>query len=137
MVWSGICILTFYLGALNTILARVAGTCTQGDASRLWGVIFSTLFYLLASYALFRTRLFRTSVIACLPVLPKNDWQAWFSIRLLIEVLVFQSAARSVLEGMPFPEDGNETAFATLWPTMSLGVLFVMVLVYLARRRVQ
>ncbi|MEO1249750.1 MAG: hypothetical protein AAFW76_07915, partial [Pseudomonadota bacterium] len=54
--WSLLSIGAFYLGALNTVLARVAGTCTQGDADRLLGVIFSAVLYLVALGAMKMSR---------------------------------------------------------------------------------
>ncbi|MEO9649705.1 MAG: hypothetical protein ABJE99_06740 [Roseobacter sp.] len=37
--------MAFYLGGFNAVIARVAGTCTQGDADRLFGAALSAVLY--------------------------------------------------------------------------------------------
>jgi len=134
MIWAITSVLAFYLGALNTLLARVAGTCTQGEADRLWGVVISIPFYLVAVLGLFQTKYLRAATIACSPVFLFTLWQAAFAVRLLFDILVYDASACEVLEGMPYPNSGAEIAFAVLWPLVGFGTLVALTLVYILRR---
>ncbi len=134
MIWAIISALAFYLGLLNTILARVVGTCTQGDADRLWGVLISIPLFLLAVIALSQTRYPRGTAIVCVPAFLLMLWQAAFAAKLSFEILVHNSSACEVLEGMPYENSGDEIAFAVLWPLVGFGTLVAMALVYFLRR---
>lgn len=115
----------FYLAAGNTILARVAGTCTQGDADRLFGVVVSITLYGLALLGLWLSAQARALTLFLLPLVPVVIWQAWFSARLAFEVFALERSACSVLEGaVPgYPMSGSEAFFAITWPMMSFGLL--------------
>jgi hypothetical protein len=129
-----IAIVAFYLGLLNTILARFAGTCTQGDADRLWGVAISIPLFLVAVIALSRTSYVRATVSVCIPAFLLMLWQAVFAAELSFKVLVLNSSACEVLDGLPQIHDGDEFAFAFLWPIAIFGTLMAMVSVYFLRR---
>ena len=133
--WQPLSIVFFYLGAGNTILARVAGTCTQGDADRLYGVVLSIALYGIALLGLWLSRSARPIVLFSLPVLPILIWQLWFSFRLSFEILAQGRSACSVLEGAvpPYPDSGSELFFAMSWPLMSLGALLGILFVLRAR----
>jgi hypothetical protein len=133
--WQPLSVAFFYLGAGNTILARFAGTCTQGDADRLYGVVLSITLYGIALLGLWLSSNTRTIVLVSLPVLPIIIWQLWFSFRLSFEILAQGRSACSVLEGAapPYPNSGSELFFAMSWPLMSLGVLLGIFFVLRAR----
>ena len=120
-----LCVVLFYLAAGNTILARVAGTCTQGDADRLFGVVVSIGLYAIALLGLMKTSHLRSWGKMLLPLTPVVIWQTWFSIRLSYEITLLEHSACTVLHGAipPYPMSGSESFFAISWPTMSLGVL--------------
>lgn len=134
MIWAIVSVLTFYLGALNTLLARVAGTCTQGEADRLWGVMISIPFYIVAVLGLFKTKYLKTTTIACSPVFLFALWQAAFAFRLALDILLYDASACEVLEGIPYPKSGDEIVFAILWPLVTFGTLIALMLVYILRR---
>ncbi|MEM9755874.1 MAG: hypothetical protein AAF914_07775 [Pseudomonadota bacterium] len=115
----------FYLGAMNTVLARVAGTCTQRDADRLFGVVISITLYGLALLGLWLSARARAFYLFLVPLVPIVIWQAWFSARLTFEISTLKRSACSVLEGaVPgYPMSGSEAFFAITWPMMSFGVL--------------
>lgn len=115
----------FYLAAGNTILARVAGTCTQGDADRLFGVVVSIALYGFALLGLWLSAQARAVVSFLLPLVPIVIWQAWFSARLSFEVFVLERSACSVLQGAipEYPMSGSEAFFAITWPMMSFGLI--------------
>lgn len=140
-MWSTVSVLAFYLAGLNALMARYAGSCTQGDADRLWGVVFSIAFYALALFALSRARARRAVLLLCAPLSVILVWQLVFAIRLTLGALS-GAAACDVLEGLAafppsgeeaFPLSGNEMEFAALWLIMAtltpLGALVA------ARRR--
>ena len=107
------------------MIARVAGTCTQGDADRLYGVVLSLALYGIALLGLWLTLRARSIVLFCLPIFPIIFWQVWFSSRLSFEILVRGHSACTVLEGpLPtYPNSGSELFFAVSWPLMSFSVL--------------
>lgn len=135
MIWAIISVLAFYLGALTALLARVVGTCTQGEADRLWGVVISIPFYLIAVIGLSQTRYLKAATIACGPVFLFLLWQAAFAIRLSFDILVYSFSACEVLEGTPCEDSGDEITFAVLWPIVALGTVAALTLVYSLRRR--
>lgn len=115
----------FYLAAGNTVFARVAGTCTHGDADRLSGVVVSAALYGLALLGLWFSAQARALTLFLLPLVPIVIWQVWFSARLALEVFVLERSACSVLVGSvpEYPMSGSETFLAITWPLMSVGVL--------------
>lgn len=127
-------VLAFYLGLLNTFLARFAGTCTQGDADRLWGILISVPFFLLAVFCLARTKHPGGAMIVCLPGLILLLWQGAFAVELSIGVLVHDFSACQVLQHMPQEYSGHEVTFAVLWPAVILGTLGAIAIVYFVRR---
>ena len=91
-------------------------------------------FYLLAVIGLLRTKYLRATTIACSPVFVFTLRQAAFAIRLSFAILAYGSSACEVLEGIPYPDSGDEIAFAILWPLMAFGTLTAVTLVYILRR---
>jgi len=81
-LWQPFSIAFFYLAAGNAVIARVAGTCTQGDADRLFGVVLSIALYGIALLGLWLSSRTRSIVLFCLPIFPIILWQVWFSSRL-------------------------------------------------------
>lgn len=131
--WSLLSIGAFYLGALNTVLARVAGTCTQGDADRLLGVMVSAVLYLFALGAMKMSGSERRIIWFILPVIPVLLWQAVFALRLSYEVLWLDASACTVLEGVPYPMSGHEPFVAVAWPAMAIIVLIGFAAVWVSR----
>jgi len=129
--WQPLSIAFFYLAAGNTVIARVAGTCTQGDADRLYGVVVSLAFYCTALLGLKLSSRTRSIVWFCLPIFPIIFWQVWFSSRLSFEILVQGHSACTVLEGpLPvYPNSGSELFFALAWPSVSFSVFLGMLVI--------
>lgn len=129
--WQPISIVFFYLAAGNTMIARFTGTCTQGDADRLCGVVISLAFYCIALLGLWLSSRTRSIVLFCLPIFPIIVWQVWFSSRLSFEILVQGNSACTVLNGpLPvYPNSGSELFFALSWPLISFSVLLGMLVV--------
>lgn len=123
MGWAVISVLALYLGALNSVLARFVGTCTQGDADRLFGIVLSAPLFSLFLFGLWRARFFRSTGILCLPAFLVLVWQAEFAVRLSYGILVQKLSACAVLEGTAYEYSGSETAFAALWPLVVLGTI--------------
>lgn len=130
-LWQPLSIAFFYLAAGNTMIARVAGTCTQGDADRLYGVVLSLALYSIALISLWLSSRTRSIVLFCLPIFPIIFWQVWFSSRLSYEILVQGHSACTVLEGpLPiYPNSGSELFLALSWPIVSFIVLLGMLVV--------
>lgn len=124
-LWQPLSIVFFYLAAGNTVIARVAGTCTQGDADRLYGIVLSLALYGVAILGLWLSLKTRSIALFCLPIFPIIFWQVWFSSRLSFEILILNHSACTVLEGpLPaYPNSGSEIIFALLWPLVSFSVL--------------
>ncbi len=127
-LFAVVSVLSFYTGAGVTWLSRVAGTCTQGDADRLFGVALSIAIYSVALITMPVSGRVRTISLFISPLAPVFLWQVWFSSRLAFEIVVLDRSACSVLEGaIPgYPMSGNEANFALLWPLMSFGVLLAL-----------
>ncbi|MBV7393838.1 hypothetical protein [Mameliella sediminis] len=107
------------------MIARVAGTCTGGDADRLYGVVLSLALYGIGLLCLWSSSKARSIVLLSLPILPIIPWQLWFSSRLSFEILAKGHSACTVLEGpLPgYPNSGSELFFALSWPLMAFSVL--------------
>lgn len=131
--WQFLSIGAFYLGAFNTVFARIAGTCTQGDADRLLGVIISAALYLFALATMKMSQSERKIAFFIIPVIPILIWQAVFAFRLSYEVLWLGVSACTVLNGTPYPMSGNEVFVAVAWPTMAVMVLIGFGAVWLSR----
>lgn len=128
-------VVTFYAGAANSLLSRFAGTCTQGDAERLFGIVISAVLYVLALATMRASTKERTVVILIVPILPILVWQAWFSIQLSFGILALGRSACDVLEGPPagFPMSGSEVFYSVAWPLTSCGVLLGLVALWFGR----
>ena len=134
-IWTAVSLLAFYLGDLNILAARFAGTCTQGDAGRLYGVIYSILFYSAAIFFMRKSGRERTILLIVSPLLPIFVWQTLFSFRLSYELLWIGASACDVLEGMSlsYPADGGEIIFAISWPLMAIAVVIGILAVWMNR----
>lgn len=128
-------LIAFYAGAGNTALARFAGTCTQGDADRLHGVVISAVLFLIALVAMRASQRERMILVLIIPLLPVFVWQAWFSSRLSFEILAWGHSACDVLQRSPpsYPMSGSELFFAVAWPLMSFGLLLGLAVLWIRR----
>ena len=135
--WLFLSIPTFYLAALNTLLSRFAGTCTQGDADRLLGVFTSAFLYVIAITAMKMSKQERWVVIFTLPIAPVLIWQVLFSLKLSYGILVTGHSVCDVLEGYPFlfRLSGREFFYALAWPLMSFATLGGYCLVWSTRTK--
>jgi hypothetical protein len=117
--------LLIYLSGFNVLLARYAGTCTMGDSDRLFGGVYSLLFYLAGFALLYRARPSNIASLAILPLLPLFAWQTWFSIDLFHKIVFFGASACDVLEGETGRADwqSDRFFFAFLWLAMSTVAL--------------
>lgn len=116
--------LAFYLGGANSIFARFAGTCTQGDADRLAGAGLSAVLYGLAFVALHFVTKKRPVVLATIPLWPIWIWQTVFTFDLSVSLVKNGHTACTFLEGIPSPESGHELLFSALWILVT-GVLVI------------
>lgn len=128
------CIL-FYLAAVNAVLARVAGTCTMGDADRLWGAALSLLVYLLAASVFGLARHPRAVLLACAPVLGVMAWQLVFALRFSFGTLVAGKSACEMLEGRPFVASGSEASYTLIWLMMAATAPLATGVGFIAARR--
>lgn len=109
----------FYVASSNAMLALNVGTCTQGDASRLWGGTLSLLLYIVAAWCFSRTSRAGLVSLLLLPTVPVLIWTTSFGLDLQLAAGRGASAC-GVLEGVSsYPADGRETAFATIWLLLS------------------
>ncbi len=135
MGWAVVSVLGLYLGALNSVLSRFVGTCTQGDADRLFGIVLSAPLFGFFLLGLWRTRYFRSTGILCLPAFLVLVWQAEFAVRLSYGIAVQRLSACTVLEGTAYGYSGSETTFAALWPLIVLGAIIGALLIAGLRAR--
>ena len=112
----------FYLSALNTLAARFAGTCTQGDADRLAGILITAILSTAAVWLMRASSREPMVLVAIAPVLLVFAWQAVFSLRLGYELLWLDSSACQVLTGVPHAMDGHEYFYGLAWPLVSILV---------------
>lgn len=134
MVWTVLSTALIYIGTLNTILARFAGTCTQGDADRLIGVVWSIPFFFFANFILLKTKYPGWTMVAWLPALAILLWQAIFSVNLAFDIAMYQFSACEVLEGVEYPMSGSELVYSIIWPFVTFGTLLMVAATYISRR---
>lgn len=115
-------IILFYLAAANAVLALNIGTCTQGDASRLWGGLISLILYVIATLLLAQTKRPAFTLIALLPTLPVLAWQLIFTVRLATGHWIANSSACDILENTSGQSlDGSEPLFILIWTLLTLA----------------
>ncbi|MEP4958659.1 MAG: hypothetical protein ABJQ70_14870 [Roseobacter sp.] len=112
--------MAFYLGGFNAVIARVAGTCTQGDADHLFGAALSAVLYCIALLALRFTPHKRIIFLSTLPLWPLWLWQTVFTLQLNSALLFQEQAACSFLQNAPFPKSGDEVLYSFVWSVMTL-----------------
>ncbi|HEY8358422.1 MAG TPA: hypothetical protein VIL30_13275 [Ramlibacter sp.] len=121
-----------FIGAINTVLAWMGGTCAQGGADALLGGIFSLGAYVIGFTALHFSR-------------PRNYWilnllvpfaiaQTLFALRLAYGHFIEQVSACYVLTGID-EMDGREAAFSFLWLALAAVFLLGMALCFMQLRR--
>ncbi len=123
----------FYLGALNTHLARFVGTCTQGGADNLAGIVLTAILYIVAIMTMIASRRERRVLLAIIPVIPVLAWQTVFSVRLAYGLLWKGLSACQVLIGGAYPMDGKEFFFGIAWITVTLLTLVSLVVIWRVR----
>jgi len=104
---------------VNSIFARFAGTCTQGDADRLAGAGLSAVLYGVALVALYFSVEKRPVVLGTIPIWPIWIWQTVFTFNLSVALIKQGQTACTFLKGIPYPESGQELLFAALWVLMT------------------
>lgn len=106
----------YYLASGNILLALAAGTCTQGDAGRLWGGLISLILYALGCLFLQQTSQARVALIFLSMTAPVLIWEAVFSGHFLLAFWWQGRSACDVLEGT-FNQslDGDEAPLTILW----------------------
>jgi len=124
-------LILFYLGAFNGVFAENGGTCTQGGADHLLGIVISIVLYVPAFALLAKGRSSRDTFVVMALGLLAIAWQIWFAIRLAAGVFLWKLSACAVIEGDAGWEfDGREVLFAILWLAMSLEVIVGTALVF-------
>jgi hypothetical protein len=130
LVWTFLTVIAFYLGAMNTLLAEYAGTCTQGDADHMSGIILSTILFLSGCVFLFKARNILLTSVLCAPVFVLILWNIAFAFYFTYAVLILQQTACEVLNGYGFPPSGNEFELAVLWMIFGLSVPIAIIASY-------
>lgn len=109
-------LILFYLGTLNAFLALNVGTCTQGDATRLWGGVLSAILYALACIPLWKTSRPGLALALLAPAALFVIGETTFGFRLMAG----SSPACDLLENTTgYPIDGNEATYAAIWLGLS------------------
>ena len=117
----GAALVLFYLGAGNAVLALTVGTCTQGDAGRLWGGMISLLLYGIGTPLLRQTSKPLLTLALLGPLTPVFIWQASFAIKLTIGFWLFDRSACDTLEGTVGQiVDGGEPIYAAIWLAVTI-----------------
>jgi len=115
----GIGLTLFYLGALNALLVVNLGTCTQGDATRLWGGVLTATLYGVASVLLSRTSRPQLAALLLAPAVLVVLGQTAFAFKLLA-LSADGKPACDLLENITgYPRDGNEASYAAVWVTVA------------------
>jgi hypothetical protein len=127
---GGVCLIIYYLAAGNLALSLTAGTCTQGDAGRLWGGLLSLLLFAAAFISIRRAKHPVPVAIALLPVLPLLGWATLFTVRFLVGFWWWNATACDALEATHgYPADGREHMLTLLWAALTIvawsGILAV------------
>jgi hypothetical protein len=114
-------VLLYYLAAGNLGLSLIAGTCTQGDAGRLWGGLPSLFLFAAALIFVWRVTHPRPVAIALLPLFPLLGWATIFSVRFLVGYWWRNATACDVLEGTHGHfADGGEPILTLLWVVLTI-----------------
>ena len=111
----GTAIILLYFGALNAVLSRYAGTCTQNSADHLSGLWIVLISYGLALLLLWRARPGIVGMVILGVLLPVLVWHAGEGIRFAWGVVVEGQSACSLLVYPEYGMDGRETTFVVLW----------------------
>ncbi|MEO1688303.1 MAG: hypothetical protein AAFU61_10395 [Pseudomonadota bacterium] len=127
---AGLSLGAFYLAAVVAVMARIGGTCTQGDAGRLFGAAAALSVLALAAILARGSGRPRLVLIGLAPLAPVYLWQAGFAAHLAVETAWRGRPACDVLEGTAkgFPPDGAEAVFAALWLALAVASLAVVAL---------
>jgi signal transduction histidine kinase len=113
---AGIALALFYLAAGNSVLALTVGTCTQGDAGRLWGGLLSLLLYAIGAPFLRHTSKPGLALALLIPIAPVLIWQAMFAVNLTVGFWFLGRSACDALDGMTGQSaDGSEPIFTAIW----------------------
>ena len=114
-------VLLYYLAAGNLALSLTAGTCTQGDADRLWGGLLSLLLFAAALVFILRATHPIPAAMALLPLLPLLGWATLFTVRFLAGYWWWNATACDVLEGTHGHfADGREHILTLLWAVLTI-----------------
>jgi hypothetical protein len=125
----GIGLTLFYLGALNALLAINLGTCTQGDATRLWGGILTAILYGIACVPLSRTSRPQLAALLLAPAGLVVLGQTGFAFKLLA-LTADGKPACDLLENITgYPRDGNEASYAAVWMVVAAAGWLTVALV--------
>ena len=130
---NAVTVVLFYLGAVNALLARFVGTCNQGDASRLFGILITAILFAAALMAMsFSTH--RRGVLRAISLaFPLLAWHTIFSARLGYALLWQGASACEALEGVPYPSDGNEVFYGIAWPVVTIATWTGLLVLWLHR----
>ena len=113
------------LGAMNAMLASVAGTCTQGGAGNLYGGLLTLALYIVGGLILSFRTLRMWQVIALTPAVAVALWHTVFALRFAWGYFVYGISACDALDGNFAPQhvgyavDGGEAFMAVLWLALS------------------
>ena len=123
-------LLLIYLGALNTILSMVTGTCTGGSADQLFGGLLSLLLYAVGWGLIYFSKLRLIWLTVLLPIIPVAWWQLEFVVRLGYGFIFANLGACTILghgdrtDGPPEGWfDGREMIFIVIWVAANLAFL--------------
>ena len=112
----GAALTLFYLAAGNAVFALTVGTCTQGDAGRLWGGTLSLILYGIGTLFLRQTSKPVLALALLIPLAPVFIWHANFAIKLTIGFWFFDRSACDTLDGTTGQlVDGGEPIYTAIW----------------------
>lgn len=123
------------LGGLLVLLARGAGTCTQGDAGQLVLAILAIPFHLVALGCLAASSGRLQRMVGFVLLLPVYLWQAWFGATFGLRVLIWGQSACEALLGYEYWMDGGELIYANALLFIGLGLPLAAALMLRGRQR--
>ena len=117
--WLGV--LSIYIATFNAFASISIGTCTQGDASQLWGGALSAVFYSAGLGGLVAGRATLRTLTVLVPALLLSAWESWFAMNLAFGYFLYHRSACSTIVGNGYAMmDGDEAILSVLWLSMYL-----------------
>jgi len=104
---------------MNAFLAVNVGTCTQGDATRLWGGVLSAILYALACIPLWKTSKPGLALALLAPAALVVIGETTFGFRLMVASSNGVPACDLLENTTGYSIDGDEAIYAAIWLVLS------------------